>query len=497
MNHSAVGTPISPLESDSPGVENKKRKAGSSGRGVASLTPDQLAKKRANDREAQRAIRERTKSTIESLERKIQQLESQQPYQELQAIVRQKDAVQAENDEIRRRLASILSIIQPVVGAQGLTDLATAAQNNVQLSFGQQNNNVFQQPDPYLNNGQRQFQSHSPGLSSPQDSTYPPAFSSTDQESMTENRVWTSSRDALNQQRNNFNRTLELNESGERLTFNFLLDGANQKHTQVPNVTSNNILAPQNRNAYPANSFPDSTPPAWSMLPKNCAPTCPLDNILLNFLQARQRDTNNGTTILTPAYPSVSSLLNPTSNRDPNVDPISQLMTDIISKFPNISALPEQVATLFCMFLFMRWQVYPTPENYERLPDWLTPRPSQLFTAHPAWVDHLPFPRMRDRVINNYQDFPFENWFLPFTSGLSVNWPYEPVDCLISTGDGGITTINPVFERHARRLDNWTLGPQFQEAFPELVDTANFKEIKTSLGQLHGHALGQGIRNGA
>jgi hypothetical protein len=100
----------------------RKRKAGGNGsRGVASLTPDQLAKKRANDREAQRAIRERTKHTIETLERRIHELTSQQPYQELQEVIRQKDAIQAENDEIRRRLASIMSIIQPIVGAQGLT----------------------------------------------------------------------------------------------------------------------------------------------------------------------------------------------------------------------------------------------------------------------------------------------------------------------------------------------------------------------------------------
>lgn len=54
------------------GNGDKKRRTGAgSSRGVANLTPDQLAKKRANDREAQRAIRERTKNTIEQLERKI------------------------------------------------------------------------------------------------------------------------------------------------------------------------------------------------------------------------------------------------------------------------------------------------------------------------------------------------------------------------------------------------------------------------------------------
>jgi TolA-binding protein len=106
----------------SPGHLNKRRKTGSAAtRGVASLNPEQLAKKRANDREAQRAIRERTKTQIETLEKRIQELTSQQPYQELQAVIRQKEAIQAENDDIRRRLESVLSVIQPIVTAHGLT----------------------------------------------------------------------------------------------------------------------------------------------------------------------------------------------------------------------------------------------------------------------------------------------------------------------------------------------------------------------------------------
>ena len=131
-----TGSPNNSLTPGSPAQGSRKRKATSTGsRGVATLTPDQLAKKRANDREAQRAIRERTKQTIESLERRIHELESQQPYQELQVVVRQKDAVQAENDEIRRRLTNILAIIQPVVGAQGLTGETFPATTAQALTF--------------------------------------------------------------------------------------------------------------------------------------------------------------------------------------------------------------------------------------------------------------------------------------------------------------------------------------------------------------------------
>lgn len=89
--------------------------SGSGSRGVANLNPDQLAKKRANDREAQRAIRERTKGQIEGLERRIQELIAQKPYQELQHAVRQKEIVEAENEEIKRRLISIQGLIQPLL----------------------------------------------------------------------------------------------------------------------------------------------------------------------------------------------------------------------------------------------------------------------------------------------------------------------------------------------------------------------------------------------
>jgi hypothetical protein len=105
--------------SPGPFSESKKRRTGSSSRGVANLTPDQLAKKRANDREAQRAIRERTKNQIESLEQRIRDLSSQQPYQELQHVLRQRELLEAENADIKKRLASVLALIHPILGQHG------------------------------------------------------------------------------------------------------------------------------------------------------------------------------------------------------------------------------------------------------------------------------------------------------------------------------------------------------------------------------------------
>ncbi|KAK5008343.1 hypothetical protein LTR28_004108 [Elasticomyces elasticus] len=116
-------TPLSDASSATGTSNSRKRRASgaTSSRGVANLTPEQLAKKRANDREAQRAIRERTRNQIESLEKRIKELESQQPFQELQNVMRQRDAVQAENEDLRRRLSSVLAIVQPAPNGQGLS----------------------------------------------------------------------------------------------------------------------------------------------------------------------------------------------------------------------------------------------------------------------------------------------------------------------------------------------------------------------------------------
>jgi hypothetical protein len=99
----------------------RKRKLNSmSSRGVANLTPDQLAKKRANDRQAQRAIRERTKGHIEALEQQVRDLSSQKPFLDLQAALRQNEAIRAENSELRQGLQAAMDIIQPLMAKSEL-----------------------------------------------------------------------------------------------------------------------------------------------------------------------------------------------------------------------------------------------------------------------------------------------------------------------------------------------------------------------------------------
>ncbi|POS85794.1 hypothetical protein EPUL_003341 [Erysiphe pulchra] len=68
------------------GSKNRASRAGT--RSVASLTPEQLARKRANDREAQRSIRLRTKTRIAYLEQRIRELSGDRDDRVIEAVCR-------------------------------------------------------------------------------------------------------------------------------------------------------------------------------------------------------------------------------------------------------------------------------------------------------------------------------------------------------------------------------------------------------------------------
>ncbi|KAK2069767.1 hypothetical protein P8C59_004321 [Phyllachora maydis] len=502
---------------DDPGPDNdygdalpgKKRKVGPGSRVVANLTEEQRNKKRANDREAQRAIRERQKAKVEGLERRIAELESTHSYGELQSAVRQREAVDAENAELKRALASIVAVIDPL------------------LNRAPAERPVYPSPGPsYL------------GHQAPQ--PQPPASS------LSLNNLSTSASAAspgsvgahVHQQRHKMEHGLELG-IDKKLGLDFILEPGNRL-TRIQSSTHGAQDTPPSywrRDSAQQEGLDTTTPrrpshaavnsghaalhsphglAADGNLPgtagplpqiRNCAATCPFDTLLLGLLQERRQRAAEGapaSEVLGPRYPSVLSLLKPSHSRFSH--PLSKFFTDMLLTFPDLSGLPERVAVLYLMFLTMRWQICPSPENLARLPAWAQPLPEQFTRAHPAWLDHLPFPLMRLRLVVDYgydpagagpADFPFDNFWLPYTSTLSLNWPYEETDTLLllalgSDGSGEELIINPVFERHLRRLENWTLGDAFDRAFPALAGTYNLNRDGPRDGAAADEGAGRG-----
>ncbi|KAK4121790.1 hypothetical protein N657DRAFT_647277 [Parathielavia appendiculata] len=533
----SLDTPESTDAADS----SKKRKTAKGSRGVANLTPEQLERKRANDREAQRAIRERQRLRTEQYERQIAELKSTRPYQELQNALRQKEAVEAELADLKRCMAAIVSMIQPVLGrsaglgmsgddapvppgrlAQGLT--GAPADQSCQSSF---HGHPLTQPltassthnsasTPTSATSPASVGTHGRWQSSLSPVAPPASVDGQHPQPSPEMAL-------LHQQRCDLAHGLDL--GSDKLGLHFLIEpnlkiarmqsGVNgaqdsPKYRHVPmkhDWTASMSMMPGMQGAaqpqqptqspiysqppVPGSGVPplgplksqvpspsSRSPSLHSLVPSNCPPTCPLDSILLDFLAERRQRAAEGLSqseIIGPRYPSVSSLLNPAVSAYSH--PLSKVFTDILARFPDLSSLPERVAVLYLMFLLMRWQVAPTEENYLRLPAWFRPVRNQIEKEHPAWLDHLPFPKMREKLVAEYEpgEFPFDNFFIPFTTTLSLNWPYEDAYVLLASPTGEELMINPVFEQHLAELKNWTLGPAFETAFPQLTGCYNLK----------------------
>jgi Domain of unknown function (DUF3425) len=225
---------------------------------------------------------------------------------------------------------------------------------------------------------------------------------------------------------------------------------------------------------------------------------------MMDFLIKTQRLAASGVSVKElsgPAYPSWNIMLNPKTRHTPHL--LSKVFTDILNTFPDLNKLPEQVAVVFIMFLVMRWQVEPTKENYDRIPEWVRPRPEQLFISHPHWLDYIPWyvcpfelsgrilttlrPLLRVATIQKKPHVEFDNFFVPYTVSLSLNWPYSPETCLTPNpilasqrledqNNEPIYALSPTYETHLRELGNWSLGPEFRDTFPEWGNCVRIKE---------------------
>ena len=129
--------------------------------------------------------------------------------------------------------------------------------------------------------------------------------------------------------------------------------------------------------------------PPWELPLRLVPPTGPVDSILIGLLQ-RQRGLaisgNPREIVIGPYSPSLKALLNPEQSN--SVHPIASVITSLLHRTA-LRGLPEKVAALFVINHLCQWQILPTEETYNNLPEWHVPRASQLLKPHPIWVDQV------------------------------------------------------------------------------------------------------------
>ncbi|KAH6663989.1 hypothetical protein F5X68DRAFT_265954 [Plectosphaerella plurivora] len=211
---------------------------------------------------------------------------------------------------------------------------------------------------------------------------------------------------------------------------------------------------------------PSALPTVHAALPNHLPPTCPLDHILLGFLRFHSNATSREAAkdLAGPAQVSLKLYLHPELTE--NVNPISRLMNEVLSTFSHVRA-PEKISFMYLMHRTMRWQIFPTETTFSDLPRWLRPTATQITVPHAAWIDNIPWPSVRDMLIENPEKYPFPLFSSVYSQCVTVNWPYDATDAITEAGDDFVP--NKIFEKHIQRLGNWTVSRDFEEHYPEMV----------------------------
>lgn len=70
-------------------------------------------------------------------------------------------------------------------------------------------------------------------------------------------------------------------------------------------------------------------------------------------------------------------------------------------------------------------------------------------------------------LIENPEKYPFPVFSELYSQNVTVSWPYDPMDTISYQGDSVV--FNPIFEKHARKLENWAVSCHFKDYLPEMT----------------------------
>ncbi|KAH6672278.1 hypothetical protein B0J14DRAFT_483159 [Halenospora varia] len=468
-------------------IEEEPRKKGSRGgkRSVTHLSKAQLARKRANDREAQRNIRQRTKEHIENLEKKVKELEETNRSASMELVLKRNKELEVEVETLRAQIAahanpvasdSIPSeipeelLMQQKVSLEWIPEPQASAQwpgavpshlqsmdsPEIPVSNGAYNSQpTHVYPATTAPMGYESEDTDSKNIYSPTITPVwedPMVFGNTSQAVSQPTPAWAPFHPAFNQP----SRFADLQQSG----FSDLLN--------QPTYT-NTTCWQQQPSIY-----------AWQISTKLKAPVTFVDQLMFGVIHSQRQLALHGDVtgedVIGPSFPSVHLLFN-----EPGPAKPPSTLTEVMARYSAVlsnrgfALIPEKLASFMCMYRFVQWQISPTYETFQTLHDWQAPRPCQLLTPHPAWMDLPPWGKFREKVIENqarYDNPEFQN---DYATNLCVNFPHDPMKALIF--EDGQIMVSPLLDRHLSDISHMSMRKPFTIKYPEFRDVCRFEEL--------------------
>ncbi|KAK5046131.1 hypothetical protein LTR84_008588 [Exophiala bonariae] len=146
--------------------------------------------------------------------------------------------------------------------------------------------------------------------------------------------------------------------------------------------------------------------------------------------------------------------------------------------FGTWTSTAQRIALMYVCQTLIQYRENPSKENLERVPVFLRPRPSQERVQHPAVIDFLVWPGLRDRLVFEHKKYTSTGTFsAAFVEYFNFYWPFSDRDIFAFNPQNNRYEVSRVFLEYAYDFKNWTMKPGFFKKFPEMQhDIAAFEE---------------------
>ncbi|KAF1841324.1 uncharacterized protein K460DRAFT_318140 [Cucurbitaria berberidis CBS 394.84] len=421
-------------------------------------------RKRAIDREAQRSLREKTKTHIADLERTIQILRDQDRNGATANLLSEVEGLRCENERLR-------DVIESVKGVVGTAPATSAHKNggggsptaaSVGPEHGAYNAVGERSPKPRATS----FNKTNPSFPTP--TMLPNAFDFHEHEESPTMRLDLDGMTVMTDV--NAKPTVE-SPSVEELTWSN--DPATA--TWVPLMAE--VFGPEWRIPSPFVLHIGSPDPPVSTRSNTVCPVWRKTNQLFGKVFSYRPATDYTIPALLKSDHAEASLLYlgikqgwGTLPNDWKQSPALTILREVddllFCHLPNIARL----AFAYKSFKLLKYYLEGSKEQLDKVPDWLRPSLSQSSTKHPVAIDFFAWPTFRDRLIRNHDSiFQTSELYRHYSKCVSFDWPFSYEDTFFHDELTGNHYPSPLFERYHGDLKSWTVDPKFKDRFPEML----------------------------
>ncbi|KAM6537977.1 hypothetical protein FALCPG4_003870 [Fusarium falciforme] len=183
---------------------------------------------------------------------------------------------------------------------------------------------------------------------------------------------------------------------------------------------------------------------------------------------------------LTGAFPTVAALFD---KREYDTAPmISKWAVQFIYSSRHEDYSFTSMASVWIVWIIMRWMINPTPDTYSAMPDWIRPTELQVFVPHIDMIDCIIWPYFRDYVIQRPEmQHGGLQWLAACTAGVKASWAGTVEDALCVDEATGKRKLNAEAEATLRNLNNWSLAASYRAFMPGIDGNIPIRTMEDSV----------------